>query len=266
MATSPDTFHARCVAACRADPSAVVGGVATANLWEFRHVFRVAVPIILVEHDRTPIARGVQLRRTNLLPLADIVARPDGIGVAATTGMVRLWMGHRRDTFRAAHRMGARSPFDASDSLVDGQENEQKGATRRSKGQTRDVAAIGLAATSRFGSRTRRDPGVAATRRQPARATVPARLAERNCDPSGCGRPSARWAVEVDHVTWHGGRFDAQRDKSRDRNARRIGWQVDRVTDLELEGRTSTVRSMSSYELWLLRRAERQRRLTSAFS
>jgi hypothetical protein len=46
--------------------------------------------------------------------------------------------------------------------------------------------------------------------------------------------PSARWALEIDHVTWHGGRFDAQRDKARDRGARRIDWQVDRVTDLEL--------------------------------
>jgi hypothetical protein len=46
--------------------------------------------------------------------------------------------------------------------------------------------------------------------------------------------PSIRWAVEIDHVTWHGGRFDAQRDKGRDRNARRVCWQVDRVTDQEL--------------------------------
>jgi very-short-patch-repair endonuclease len=46
--------------------------------------------------------------------------------------------------------------------------------------------------------------------------------------------PAIRWAVEVDHVTWHGGRSDAQRDKARDRLARRVGWQVDRVTDQEL--------------------------------
>lgn len=36
-------------------------------------------------------------------------------------------------------------------------------------------------------------------------------------------------------TTSHGtGRFDAQRDKARDRHARRVGWQVDRVTDQEL--------------------------------
>jgi very-short-patch-repair endonuclease len=46
--------------------------------------------------------------------------------------------------------------------------------------------------------------------------------------------PAARWAVEVDHVTWHGGRSNAQRDKSRDRQLRKIRWHVDRVTDIEL--------------------------------
>ena len=46
--------------------------------------------------------------------------------------------------------------------------------------------------------------------------------------------PEIRWAIEIDHVTWHGGRLDAQRDKGRDRNARRIKWQIDRVTDQEL--------------------------------
>ncbi len=45
--------------------------------------------------------------------------------------------------------------------------------------------------------------------------------------------PDIKWGIEIDHVTWHGGRFDAQYDKTRDRAARRLGWQVDRVTDQE---------------------------------
>jgi very-short-patch-repair endonuclease len=46
--------------------------------------------------------------------------------------------------------------------------------------------------------------------------------------------PSIRWALEIDHVTWHGGRLDAQRDKVRDRQTRLLGWEVERVTDQEL--------------------------------
>ncbi len=37
--------------------------------------------------------------------------------------------------------------------------------------------------------------------------------------------------IEVDHVTWHGGRLDAQRDKGRDRGLARLGWTICRVTD-----------------------------------
>ncbi len=46
--------------------------------------------------------------------------------------------------------------------------------------------------------------------------------------------PSIRWALEIDHVTWHGGRLDAQYDKTRDREGRLVGWQIERVTDIEL--------------------------------
>lgn len=46
--------------------------------------------------------------------------------------------------------------------------------------------------------------------------------------------PALRWAIEVDHVEWHGGRVATQRDKARDRGVRRLGWQPDRVTDAEI--------------------------------
>ena len=47
--------------------------------------------------------------------------------------------------------------------------------------------------------------------------------------------PELCWAIEVDHVTWHGGRASAQLDKARDRRIREIGWLVDRVTDTEVD-------------------------------
>ncbi len=48
-----------------------------------------------------------------------------------------------------------------------------------------------------------------------------------------------RFGVEVDHVTWHGGRLAAQRDKWRDRQLMRIDWVVARVTDEDLQQRFS---------------------------
>ncbi len=47
--------------------------------------------------------------------------------------------------------------------------------------------------------------------------------------------PAVKWALEVDHSSWHAGRIEAQRDKVRDRGLRRLGWQTDRVTDYELD-------------------------------
>ena len=83
LATSPDTFESRCVAACAADPDIVITGVAAARLWNFRHVWRVEQPVVLVAHDRTPLARGVVLRRSNVLDATDWVERADGIRLAS---------------------------------------------------------------------------------------------------------------------------------------------------------------------------------------
>src|SRR6476469_3902078 len=49
--------------------------------------------------------------------------------------------------------------------------------------------------------------------------------------------PPLKFGIEVDHVTWHGGRLETQRDKVRDRELMRLGWTVPRVTDEDLSRR-----------------------------
>jgi very-short-patch-repair endonuclease len=46
--------------------------------------------------------------------------------------------------------------------------------------------------------------------------------------------PEEREIVEVDHVTWHGGRLSSAYDKRRDRLARRIGIGTTRVPDCDI--------------------------------
>lgn len=46
--------------------------------------------------------------------------------------------------------------------------------------------------------------------------------------------PGIRFGVEVDHVSWHHGRLDVERDKRRDRQLVRLGWTTCRVTDTEV--------------------------------
>jgi very-short-patch-repair endonuclease len=61
-----------------------------------------------------------------------------------------------------------------------------------------------------------------------------------------------RFGVEIDHVTWHGGRLATQHDKWRDRQVMRIGWLVARVTDEDIKRRlNATVDELS--EIYRLR-------------
>jgi hypothetical protein len=256
MATSPDTFHARCVAACRADPSVVVGGVAAANLWEFRHVFRVSVPTILVEHDRTPIARGVQLRRTNLLPPSDVVERADGIRVSSPP---RTWFDCGWEIDDERFERLTEWVLDHHSTLP-----TLWSMTRRMSKRGRPGAArVNRVMSQRSDWQRPAGSGIELDVIQALRGRGVGPLVQQFALklPNGivihpdAADPAARWAVEVDHVTWHGGRFETQRDKSRDRNARRMGWQVDRVTDLELkQDFRGSIDEL--HDLWLLRRSE----------
>jgi hypothetical protein len=72
----------------------VITGPAAARLWSFRHVFQPDHPILLLEHDRTPLSRGVEIRRTNVLEPEDWVLRTDAIRVASPP---RAWFDCARD-------------------------------------------------------------------------------------------------------------------------------------------------------------------------
>jgi very-short-patch-repair endonuclease len=53
--------------------------------------------------------------------------------------------------------------------------------------------------------------------------------------------PELHEAVEIDHVTWHGGKVDLTYDKRRDRRLGRLGVHVTRFTDSEIESDLSGV-------------------------
>jgi very-short-patch-repair endonuclease len=235
VATSPDTFESRCAAACAADEELVISGVAAARLWSFRHVWMTETPIGLVAHDRTPIRQGITLRRTNRLDDTDVVERSDGIRVASPPRawfdcardlddirFERLteWVLDRHTTMSTLWRLTARMSTRGRPGLA----RVHRVMSQRSDWQRPAGSGLELRVLRALEAR-----GVGPLVRQ-----HPLRLANGIIIHVDGADPTIRWAVEIDHVTWHGGRFDAQRDKGRDRGARRLGWQVDRVTDLEL--------------------------------
>ncbi len=235
IASAPLTFEARCAAASLADSEAVVTGPAAARLWQFRHVFRPTVPEVLVRHDRTPITSGVTLRRTNVLSAEDVVERGDGIrlaspprtwfdcaarlddsrfemltewvldqhvGISALFHTVRRLDARGRPGLARVHRVLSQRPA--------WQKPAQSGLETRVLGALRRGGLTQLANQHPI--------------RLPNGVVIHADVAD----------PSIGWAVEIDHVTWHGGRFEAQRDKARDRQARKAGWLVERVSDQAL--------------------------------
>lgn len=236
VATSPDTFEARCAAVCLAEPTAVITGAAAARLWQFRHVFRPEVPVALVEHGRNPLSGRVIVQRTNVLTDADRHVRDDGIVVASPPRawfdcarelgderfeMLTEWVLDRHSTVPALWSVRRRLAGRGRPGLARvNRVLSQRAAWQRPAGSGLEVRV--LKALERAGVR-------GLVRQHPIRlydGTV--------IHPDGA-IPHLKWAIEIDHVTWHGGRLDAQRDKARDRALRRIGWQVDRVTDVEID-------------------------------
>lgn len=235
VTTSPDTFESRCVAACLAEPTAVVTGPAAARLWRFRHVFQPEHPIVLVDHDRNPLSGHVDIQRTNVLDDDDRVLRPDGIVVASPP---RAWFDCARHLDDGRFEMLTEWVLDHHESMPTLWNTRRRLAARGRPGLARvnrvlsQRAAWQRPAGSGLEHRTLRAlerAGVGGIVRQ-----HPIRLYNGVVIHPDAALPGLKWALEIDHVTWHGGRLDAQRDKSRDRALRRVGWQVDRVTDVEL--------------------------------
>lgn len=235
LATSPETFESRCVAACSADPHALVTGLAAGRLWGFRHVHRTSEPIMLVDHARTPITTGVILRRTNRLCDDDIVVRADGIRLASPP---RTWFDCARDLDDERFEALTEWVLDRHTTMPTLWRLTTRMSTRGRPGLARVHRVISSRAIWQKPADSRLELRVlnALERRgiRPLVRQYPIRLPDGSTIHADGADPRVRWAVEVDHVTWHGGRYDAQRDKGRDRGARRVGWQVDRVTDLEL--------------------------------
>lgn len=241
LAVVSDTFEARCAAACLADHRVVVAGPAAARLWSFRHVFRPDQPVLLTDHDQTPLTRGVMLRRTNVLDPEDWVIRPDSIRVASPP---RAWFDCARDLTDERFEMLTEWVLDHHASIP---------TLWRQRRRLSSRGRPGLARVNRILSKRsvwQRPAGSGLELRVlealEGRGVVglvrqhPIRLANGVTIHPDAALPDIRWALEIDHVTWHGGRLDAQRDKGRDRGLRRVGWQVDRVTDIEIEEQFAT--------------------------
>jgi very-short-patch-repair endonuclease len=234
VSTSPDSFEARCVAACAADREIVITGVAAGRLWGFRHVWRAETPIALVAHDRTPLARGIDLRRTNVLADEDRVHRVDGICVASPP---RAWFDCARDLTDERFERLTEWVLDHHATVPTLRRTVDRLQARGRPGLARAKRVMEARADWQEPAGSGLELRVLAALERRGIVLVrqfPLELGDGTVVHPDGADPTIRWALEIDHVTWHGGRLDAQYDKTRDRAARLVGWQVERVTDQEL--------------------------------
>ena len=234
LRSAPMTLHARCRAICLADPRAVITGRAAGRLWGVRKMGSSPTIEVRVPHfQHTLTGADVVLRRCPALPEVDIVLRDDGIRVVSPP--------------RLLFDLAACLDDDALGSVVE-QVLDQGWCTVPTLYDTgRRLARRARPGSARFIRVLDSRPAWAkpvdsdlefTLLRALERAGVPGLVRQHRIQlPGGwtihadLAVPSLQWAIPIDHVTWHGGRIDAQRDKQNDRQAHAIGWQVDRVTD-----------------------------------
>ncbi len=254
--TSPHSFEARCVAACLTDDQLVVTGPAAARLWRFRHVPAVEVPVVLTDHDRNPLSGPVGVRRSNVLSSEDRVERDDGIVVASPP---RTWFDCARDLDDGRFEALTEWVLDQHCSVPTLWRTVRRLDARGRPGLARVRRVMSTRSDWQRPAGSRLELRVLTALERAGLPELirqhPLRLPNRVLIHTDGALPDLRWAVEVDHVTWHGGRVAAQRDKARDRGLRRLGWQVERVTDVDLrEDFAGTIRELVA--LYHLRRRE----------
>ena len=237
FAAVPESFEGRCLAACLAVAEGVITGRAAARLWQLRCGGPVDQIEMRVPHFvKARFDPGVLFRRCNVLDPVDVVVRRDGIRVVSPPrvlfdmsalvddldleSMIEQVLDRKSCTINTLFSTGRRLGRSA-----------RPGSARFARvlaSRPAWIAPVDSDLEMRLYDGLR-SAGVAGMDRQykielPAGWSIHADVAV----------PELRWAIPIDHVTWHGGRINAQRDKQNDRQVRMIGWQVDRVTDEDI--------------------------------
>ncbi len=224
--------------ACR-----VTGGIASYSsagwLWGMRGVRRPSIPHVTIGERRRVAPGRFVLHRSSHLGLEHLVTRSDGIVITSLS----------RTVFDLAAVVKARRTESIIEQLLD----EQRCSMA-------DLTAVGeaLAARGRAGSGIYRqlldsrpqgrrpvgselelrlaralvDRGLPAPERQ-----SPVQLRGGQIVHPDLSWPAIRFAIEVNHATWHGRAEQSRYDAWRYRQLRLVGWHVEEVSDHDIDGR-----------------------------
>jgi hypothetical protein len=228
------SLEQRCAVLCLAHPSVFVTGATGGRLRGLRRLPRVAPLTISSLHPLHLSHRGVLHRRTTKLIPDDVEVRPDGLRVA--------------EPHRLAFDLAATLDDRAFRSVIEQMLHEGLVTTsglarvgQRLVHPTRPGSHRFMRTMAqRSGKAFESDPEIAVADALLARG-VPVVAQTTWLDLPNGGRarldlsvPDVRWGVEVDVHPSHLGIEGTASDKRRDRQCHLIGWQIERVTVLDL--------------------------------
>ncbi len=232
-------FEQSCVAVCLALPDAVVSGPSAGRLLGLRRM--PTGPVHVVTKARPTELKGVVVHRTTTLGQADWTMRDDGVRVLRpvrlAADLARFLDDHDLESvleqlidrglasIPALHACGRRLAGPGRDGIRRfGRVLNGRPAWNKPKDSDLEVRLFRALAAN----------GVA------LEIQVRIDLGDGHWLHLDGADRARRFGVEIDHVTWHGGRLATQHDKWRDRQVMRIGWLVARVTDEDIERRLSS--------------------------
>lgn len=235
ISSAPDTFEARCVALCLAHWTGFVTGPSGGRLTGLRRM-PAAEPIhFCVPHGIHLLDEGLVLRQSRKVEAVDVLRLSSGIAVASAP---RLAFDLARDL----------SEVDLA-SVVEQLIQRQKctmgnlGATaRRLCHPTRPGSTLFARTLLARGDRPASESHPELVLGDALRARgVPVQPQFRDLVlPNGStirldlAEPSVRWGIEIDVHPDHLLLDGTTKDKRRDRQCHRIGWQIERVTEIDL--------------------------------
>jgi very-short-patch-repair endonuclease len=236
FAAVPDTFEGRCAAACLADSTVVISGVTAGRLRRLRGM--PDGPIHAMTVRRKLDLDGVVIHRTNQLhPDYDVEHRSDGIRLLKVPRLIF-------DLARFLDDVGL-------ESVIEQVLHRNMTNVPRLFATGRRLSRMGRDGTTRFARVLGKRPRWMKPKQSDHEVRVLAALRAAGVELIAQqrvelldgtvvhldgGDPLRRFGVEVDHITWHGGRLAGQYDKWRDRQLHRVGWYAPRVTDEDLDG------------------------------
>ena len=236
LASTPESFEGRCLAACLADPELAISHQSAGRLSGIRQMRDVRYHVS-TSHGRHPVVAGdVRVHHTGVLDPDHVRTRKDGIRLtspARTMFDLAKVVGPERLESAVEHALRLELT-----TIPELWEIARRLAVRGRPGSGRFVRLLHARPAwlrpvdSDLELRFERAV-MAAGLPQPVRQH-PIRLRTGVKIHPDLAWPNLCLAAEVDHVTWHGGIVPIIDDRTRDRQLRLLSWQVERITDREI--------------------------------